>query len=74
MWKDRKLRAAIESKGHIVDDHMHSDLTHMIEEHTCEVTSRHLPGSFPCVFWEQQLAEMETISVIMILLRTLVQL
>ena len=50
-----KLRAAIESKGHTVDDHMHSDLTHMVQQHTCEVASRHLPGSFPRVFWEQQL-------------------
>ena len=34
---------------------MHSDLTQMVEKHTCEVASCHSPGSFPRVFWEQQL-------------------
>ena len=50
-----KLRAAIESIVHLVDDHMHSDLTQLVEQHTCEVASRNSPGSFPHVFSEQQL-------------------
>lgn len=50
-----KLSAAMESNGHIVDDETHVDLMTIVEQYSSIVASRHLPGSFPRVFWEHQL-------------------
>ncbi len=52
---EAKLKATVESCGHVVDDQTHSDLTGMIEQHSSNVMSQHPPGSFPRLFWEQQL-------------------
>ena len=54
MWRESYVRAAmIESTDHLVNDHMHSDLTQMVERHTREVASHNSLGSFPHVFSEQ---------------------
>ena len=50
-----KLSAAIECSGHIVDSQSHADLTKMVEQHSSDIASRYSPGSFPRLFWDQQL-------------------
>ena len=50
-----KLSAAIASSGHTVDGPSHADLTQMVEQHSSDIASRYSPGSFPRLFWEQQL-------------------
>jgi len=49
-----KLFDAVESQGHTLDDQTESDLQSIIKHHNAAVTSKHAPGSFARVFWEQQ--------------------
>ena len=50
-----KLEAAIENRGHVVDEETHSDLKRIIEKQNSMVSSDSSPDSFRRNFWEQQL-------------------
>ena len=51
---EKKLSDAIEQRGIEVDDALHQDLRATISECSTEVKHQYSPGSFQCIFWEQQ--------------------
>ena len=49
-----KIEASNKSKGVVVDDDLHQDLSTIVEEHTPSIHEQFPEGSFKRLFWEQQ--------------------
>ncbi len=49
-----KIEASTKSKGIVVDDDLHQDLSTIVEEQTPLIHEQYPEGSFKRLFWEQQ--------------------
>ena len=50
----KKIEASSNTQGVIVDDHLHQDLSAIVEDHTLSIHEQFPEGSFKRLFWEQQ--------------------
>ena len=56
-----KLQAITAKDGIVLENHdLHDDFTALFEEQTSSVLSKHQPGSFQRLFWEQQVEALKT--------------